>query len=130
MLSTRIICYLILLLAYTGLGSETTTITNTTTTAITARTTTITTTTTTTTTTRSTTTTAEQTTPPTTAPKVCPSGWFSDAEYGCYLPYFEAEGVTWLEALQVEIIMVGFYLLHFYYLSMNMIPRLSIFKWF
>ena len=121
---------MILLLAYTGQGSETTTITNTTTTAITARTTTITTTTTTTTTTRSTTTTAEQTTPPTTAPKVCPSGWFSDAEYGCYLPYFEAEGVTWLEALQVEIIMVGFYLLHFYYLSMNMIPRLSIFKWF
>ena len=107
-----LICYLILLLAYTGLGSETTTITTTTTTTTktTVRTTTITIEPT--TTTRSTTTTAEQTTLPTTAPKVCPSGWFSDAEYGCYLPYFEAEGVTWLEALQVEIIMVGFHLLH------------------
>ena len=61
----------------------------------------------TTTTTKSTTTTA---TTATTAPIVCPSGWFSDAEYGCYLPYFEAEGVTWLEALQVEINMVPFYL--------------------
>ena len=103
MLSTRKICILILLLAYAGVGSTSTdtdtTIYETTPTTTTHKPTT--------TTTKSTTTTA---TTATTAPEVCPSGWFSDAEYGCYLPYFEAEGVTWLEALQVEINMVGFYL--------------------